>query len=237
MKSDHTRFADWDAAYLVRALSADDRRLYETHVEDCPHCRAALADLAPTLGLLARVPADRADALLDPVEGAGPDPAARARVVARGAQDARRRRTRAWAAGLAAAAAVAIVVVVAVTTALRPAPPTEEVVALEQVADVSLTATVELTEVAWGTRIDMVCQYPPSRDPYGDDREWPYVLVVTATDGTTSELSSWRAGPGSTARLGAGTALDPEDIASIEVRAAADGRVLLRGEPGGPPAG
>ena len=113
----------------------------------------------------------------------------------------------------------------------------DEVVALEQVADVSLTATVELTEVAWGTRIDMVCQYPPSRDPYGDDREWPYVLVVTATDGTTSELSSWRAGPGSTARLGAGTALDPEDIASIEVRAAADGRVLLRGEPGGPPAG
>ncbi|WP_194395774.1 zf-HC2 domain-containing protein [Microbacterium atlanticum] len=234
MTSDHARFADWDAAYLVRALTSDDRARYEAHLEDCPLCRAALSELAPTLGLLARVPADRAGALLDPVDGTGPDPAARARVVARGARDARRRRTRAWVTGLAAAAAVAIVAAVAIGTALRPGPRLDEVLALEPVADVSLSATVELAEVAWGTRIEMVCHYPPSRDPYAEDREWPYVLVVTAADGTTSELSSWRAAPGTTARLEAGTALDPDEIAAIEVRAVPDGRVLLRGEPAGP---
>ena len=119
---------------------------------------------------------------------------------------------------------------------LSPAPvrPAADVVALQPVADVPLTATVSLTDVAWGTRIEMECRYGTSSDPYAPDREWPYVLVVTSTDGETSELSSWRAGPGSTARLEAGTALDRDDIAAIEVRAL-DGRVLLRGEPREPP--
>jgi hypothetical protein len=119
-----------------------------------------------------------------------------------------------------------------VTTAVAPARGPEEVLALEALTDLPLTAKVELTDVAWGTRIAMVCDYPPSSDPYAADQKWPYVLVVTSTDGTTSELSSWRAGPGSTSHLDAGTALDRADIASIEVRAVSDGRVLLRGEPG-----
>jgi len=232
MSRDHVQFADWDAAYVVRALSPEDRRLYETHLDGCRLCRDAIADLAPTLGLLARVTPERAESLLEPSAEGGPDPAARARMVARGRRDSRRRRVIAWGGGLAAAAALAVVVAFAVTAAVAPATAPEEVVALQAVTDVPLTAEVELTDVAWGTRIAMVCHYPPSRDPYTSDQEWPYVLVVTSTDGTASELSSWRAGPGTTAHLDAGTALDRDDIASIEVRAVSDGRVLLRGEPG-----
>lgn len=231
MNTDHARFAEWDAAYVVRALSTQDRRLYEAHMDGCTLCRDAIADLAPTMGLLARVTPARADALLEPAGDDGPGPAARERMVARGAKDSRRRRLIAWGSGLAAAAVIAVVLVVAVTSAVAPVRGAEEVVALRAVTDVPLTAKVELTDVAWGTRIAMVCHYPPSRDPYAADEEWPYVLVVTSTDGTTSELSSWRAGPGTTAHLDAGTALDREDIASIEVRAVSDGRVLLRGEP------
>ena len=233
MSTDHVRFADWDAAYVVRALGSDDRRLYEAHLDDCRICRDAIADLAPAIGLLARVEGDRAESLLDaPGEGSGLDPATRARLVARGRRDARRRRMIAWGGGIAAAAVLAVVVAFAVTTSVVPAAVPEEVVALQPVTDVPLSATVELTDVAWGTRIAMVCDYPPSDDPYAADQEWPYVLVVTSSDGATSELSSWRAGPGSTAHLDAGTALDRSDIASIEVRAVSDGRVLLRGEPG-----
>ncbi|MFB7893882.1 hypothetical protein ACFC1I_16910 [Microbacterium sp. NPDC056044] len=235
MTTDHARFADWDAAYVVRALSVDERRRYETHLDTCAVCRDAIADLAPTMGLLARVLPERAEALLEPSDQDGPDPAARERMVVRGTRDARRRRLIAWGGGLAAAAAIAVVVAFAVTAAVAPATPPEEVVALQAVTDVPLTAKVELTDVAWGTRIAMVCHYPPSRDPYTADQEWPYVLVVTSTDGTTSELSSWRAGPGTTAHLDAGTALDRDDIASIEVRAVSDGRVLLRGEPAASP--
>ena len=237
MNPDHPRFADWDAAYVVGALSAADRRLYEEHLDDCALCRAALADLAPTLGLLARVSPDRAEALLQGDAGAngatisGPDPGGRARLVAVGARMARRRRTVVWGSVVAAAAAVAIVVAFAVSTAVAPVVRPGETVALQQVTEVPLSATVQLTDVAWGTRIDMTCTYGPSDDPYAPEQEWPYVLVVTSTDGTTSELSSWRAGPGSTARLQAGTALDTDEIASIEVRAVSDGKVLLRGEP------
>jgi len=239
MNPDHPRFADWDAAYVVGALSAADRRLYEEHLGDCRQCRDALADLAPTLGLLARVAPDRAEALLDGASDSGatgvvgPDPAGRARLVAVGARATRRRRAVVWGSALAAAAAVAVVVAFAVSTAVAPVVRPAETVALQPVTEVPLSATVQLTDVAWGTRIDMTCTYGPSDDPYASEQAWPYVLVVTSTDGTTSELSSWRAGPGTTARLQAGTALDADEIASIEVRAVSDGTVLLRGEPAG----
>ncbi|MBW9093519.1 zf-HC2 domain-containing protein [Microbacterium jejuense] len=231
MNPDHSRFADWDAAYVMGALSAAERRLYEEHLDGCRLCRDALADLAPTLGLLARVSPDRAEALLDAGGQPGPDPAARARLVSVGGRVSRRRRVAVWAGVLAAAAAVAVVAAFGIATAVAPAVRPAETVALQPVTDVPLTATVQLTDVAWGTRIDMRCEYGTSGDPYAPEQEWPYVLVVTSTDGTTSELSSWRAGPGSTARLQAGTAWDSDEIASIEVRAMADGKVLLRGTP------
>ncbi|WP_109210905.1 MULTISPECIES: hypothetical protein [Microbacterium] len=231
MNTEHIDFADWDAAYVVRALSVEDRRSYEAHLDECVLCREAIGELAPTLGLLARVDPVRAESLLEPAVGAGPAQGARERVVARGTRDARRRRLLAWGGGFVAAATLAVVVGFAVTSAVDPVAVPEEVVALEPVTDVALTAQVELTEAPWGTRIEMVCHYPPSSDPYSAGQEWPYVLVVTSTDGTSSELSSWRAGPGTTARLDAGTALDRDEIASIEVRAVSDGRVLLRGEP------
>lgn len=236
MSPDHVDFADWDAAYLVGALSPADRRLFEEHVDGCRACRDALAELAPTLGLLSRVAPDRAESLLQPTPDpgdaavAGPAPGARAAFVARAAREARharRRRALGWG-GVLAAAAIAVVAFVLATT-IRPATQSVEVVALEPVADVSLTATVALSEVPWGTRLEMVCRYPDDADapPEG----WAYVLVVTAEDGSTSELSTWRARPGSTTRLDAGTALDADDIAAIEVRSIDGSRVLLRGEP------
>jgi hypothetical protein len=54
--------------------------------------------------------------------------------------------------------------------------------------------------------------------------------VVTGRDGSTSEVSSWRGLPGTTARLSAASALDPDEIAAVEVRSLANGRVLLRSE-------
>lgn len=238
MNLDHVHFADWDASYLVGALSPADRRLFEEHVDGCRACRESLAELAPTLGLLSRVAPDRAESLLQPAPDtgdaavAGPAPGARAAFVARAARearDARRRRALGWGGVLAAAAIAVVAIVLATTSTILPATRSIEVVALEPVADVSLTATVALSDVAWGTRLEMVCRYPDDADapPEG----WAYVLVVTAEDGTTSELSTWRARPGSTTRLDAGTALDADDIAAIEVRSIDGTRVLLRGEP------
>lgn len=232
MNPDHVDFADWDAAYLVGALSPADRRRFEEHLGDCAVCRDALAELAPTLGLLSRVAPDRAESLLEPAGDAvdAPGPGARSEFVARAAREARRRRVLGWSGALAAASAAVVVIVLAVTSAIGPTP-RSQVVALEPVADVSITATVALSDVAWGTRLEMVCRYPDDAASDAPPEGWSYVLVVTADDGTTSELSTWRALPGSTTRLDAGTALDPDEIAAIEVRSIDGTRVLLRGEP------
>lgn len=220
----HERYADWDAAYLLGALSASDRAEYEAHLEDCGICRVAIAEIAPTLGLLARVPAERAEAMLQTSETESPAPEHRVRVLSFAAARARRRR-RGGILGLSAAAViVAVAIAVPITSSLMRAPTTT--VALEQVIDAPLTATVDLAEVAWGTRIDMTCSYGPATDAPADG--WAYALVVVGDDGTESVLSTWRAYPGTTARLSAGTELAASDIASIEIRSVVTGDVLMR---------
>jgi Putative zinc-finger len=50
------RYSDWDASYLIGALSADERREYERHLTECAACRGQVAELAGLPGLLAAVP-------------------------------------------------------------------------------------------------------------------------------------------------------------------------------------
>ncbi|WP_448005284.1 anti-sigma factor family protein [Agromyces bauzanensis] len=233
--ADHERFADWDSAYVLGALSPAERREYEGHLETCQRCRRAVEELAPMPGLLARLTPERAEALLDDGEGAAAAPAPRPELLAAVRHEARRRRirsTRLRYAVAAAAGAVALTAVV-VPIGLTRTPPGVEVVAFETVAEVPVTATAELIPVAWGTRIDLDCTYetdgPNAADAPVDG--WPYALYVVDRDGTSRELSSWRASPGATARLEAGTAVDVDDIASLEIRAVATGDVLLVGIP------
>ncbi len=122
-------------------------------------------EIAPTIGLLSRVPPERAESLLDPPSDDGPDESRRGDVIALGVRQSRRRRTAWWSGGIAAAAAIIVAVVLAVTLAIAPAVRNVQVVALDPVADLPLTATVELTDVAWGTRIEMICRYTDSPDP------------------------------------------------------------------------
>ena len=100
-----------------------------------------------------------------------------------------------------------------------------------------VTATAVLTPADWGTRIDLDCRYESTASDATDaadvpDDGWPYALVVVDHDGNRTELSSWRASPGVTARLEAGTALDLDDIASLEITGVASGTVLLSADAG-----
>ncbi|PRB17368.1 zf-HC2 domain-containing protein [Microbacterium sp. MYb62] len=224
MNADHARYADWDAAYVLGALSAADRAEYEAHLAQCAECRAAIAEIAPMPGLLSRVAPERAESLLRASDAETPAPEHRARVLSLAAERARRRR-RAWIVGIAAAAAivVAAVTVPVISTQLRPPSTT---IALEQLRDAPLTASVSLTDVAWGTRLDMICDYGSEGDAPADG--WAYALVVVSDDGTESVLSTWRAHPGTTARLSAGTELQASDISAVEIRAVDSGTVLMR---------
>ncbi|WP_406247960.1 zf-HC2 domain-containing protein [Microbacterium sp. M] len=228
MNDEHERFAEWDASYVLGALSPADRAAFEVHASGCSVCREALADLAPLPGLLARVPRTDAIDLLsveEPAEAPASDPA-RTRIVELGVARARRTRRTRWLLASAAAAAV-IAGFVAVPAVLSQQAGPVETVALELVEDVPLDASVRIEDVAWGTRLSLTCSYGEAADaPYGG---WEYALVVVSTSGVESRLSTWRAFPDTTAQVAAGTALRAEDIAAIELRGPS-GAVLMRSE-------
>jgi len=235
MNPDHARFAEWDSAYVLGALSPAERRDYERHLAECDECRRSIAELAPIPGLLARLTPERAAALLD-------DPAAsphgpRPELLEATRREASRRRLRRTRLRLGMAAAAAAVVLAAVFVPLafvRPAADAQTV-AFEAVADVPVTATATLTSVGWGTRIELDCRYGDAGASDVPDEGWPYALYVVDRDGNRSEVSSWRASPGKTARLAAATAVGLDDIATLEVRALGSGDVLLLGDADRPP--
>ncbi|WP_104167031.1 anti-sigma factor [Cryobacterium sp. N22] len=59
------RFREWDAAYVLGALSPEDRHAFERHLPTCPACAGAVAELAGLPGILAALPAAEAVALTD----------------------------------------------------------------------------------------------------------------------------------------------------------------------------
>lgn len=232
MNADHERYVDWDSAYVLGALSPTERREYERHLESCESCRRSVAELTPIPGLLARLSSDRADALLQDGPDSSAAPAApRPELLDAVRREGRRRRllrTPLRFAALAAAAAVVLAAVLVPLALLRPAADAQTV-AFEAVAELPVTATATLTSVDWGTRIDLDCRYEDAAASDAPERGWPYALYVVDRDGDRTEISSWRASPGETARLAAATALDLDDIASLEIRSVRSGDVLLAG--------
>ncbi|MEJ3403125.1 zf-HC2 domain-containing protein [Rathayibacter sp. YIM 133350] len=233
------RYVDWDAAYVLGALSPAERREFEVHLRTCPRCSAAVAELAGMPGLLAQVP--EADARsLDQPEPEGPSPAVLSGVlhVAR-----RRRRVTRWlvgALGATAAASVAILVLALTGVlgdlsgglggggALRV-----ELVA-ESAAPVS--AEVRLIEHDWGTAVSVECRTKragggPATPPattggsYGDGGE--YGLYLTDRSGRTTMVSSWRAAAGKDVRTNGSTEVPLAQIARLDIRDMSGGDVLL----------
>lgn len=236
MNPDHPRFAQWDAAYVVGALAPAERREFEEHLAECAECRRAVAELSPAVGLLSRLTpedAERIDAQVaedgTPEDGT-PDETTRPAEILSFARARARRRRRVRVVALVAAAVLiiaAVAVPFAVSSFVRPA---TESFALENVVEIPLEASVRLTSVDWGTRIELDCRYAdaPDADP---DASWTYALAVVDAAGDASTVSTWRAGPGSAARLSAGTALDVDDIRGVEIRSMS-GTVLMSYELG-----
>jgi hypothetical protein len=220
MTDAHDDVADWDAAYVLGALTPADRRVYESHLAQCPSCRAAVARLAPTVGLLSRVPADRARAIADVPE----EPAAQLREKVVRAHSLRRQRRRNI--FTLAAAAALILGGISVPLAVTVGEPRGEVHALTDLVQAPLEASVRLTDARWGTEIDLVCRYSGEQldAPPGG---FPYALAVVGRDGTTTTLSTWRAAPGSTTQLSAGTDLAVGDIGAIEIRRTDDAQTVV----------
>lgn len=176
-------FADWDAAYVLGALSAADRARFEEHLAGCAACRASVAEIAGMPGLLAQVPPAEALALGSDESLAAPPASLMPelpRVVGPGASAASRsgsrsssRTRRRWVSPLAAAAAALLIGGVAGyavsqrgTEGAGSGDRAGVVLAAPQrmafapVADnIPMTAVVDVVPLRQGTELRIECQY------------------------------------------------------------------------------
>lgn len=237
-------YRDWDAAYILGALTPAERRAFERHLSECPHCAAAVAELAGMPGILGMVNADEASAAV----GAGDSPHTHAhhptelQRLAAGARSARHRTRRL----LGAVAAVAAVVLVAVGVGLggivlaprlgeaAPSPSgtaPADVIELTPLASAALTAELTVTPKKWGTLLAWECRYGESAwtDPGGGPVDpLQYALYVTEADGTETAVATWRAAGERAGGLTAATSIPADGIRSIEIRTVPGNTTLAR---------
>ncbi|MGH3502813.1 MAG: anti-sigma factor family protein [Nocardioidaceae bacterium] len=210
-------FSTYDAAYLLGALTPDDRQAYETHLQVCKECRQSVNRLAGMPGLLAKVPASELDSLKTPATNTAQTPVPQSLLPRLLAEVSRSRVRRRWSAGLlsavaAACLAFALVLVFGLGPSERQAPAAE---AMTPVAASPIRATASLDNQAWGTLIRVHCSYDGSGHAYAPHR---YALVVLDAAGHSEQIATWTAVPGRVSTVAGSTSLPPDDIASVQVR-------------------
>lgn len=225
------RFRDWDAAYVLGALSTDDRRAFERHLSTCAECASGVAEFAGLPGILGKLPVDDAVALLDLPQGAD-DVRLRDRehvpgLVQRLARVSVRRRRR----GRLVLAAVGLVVValvalsgVAIGTA-RTAPPSG--IAMTAIGQSVISAKLAVTKKGWGTRFDWSCSYPGTYP--GDGHS--YDLVVTDRSGAKTTVATWSSAGPKASGLTASSSIATVDIRSVQIRLSGTTTPLLEERP------
>ena len=224
-------FAHLDAVYVLGALSAAERAEYERHLPGCEECSRAVRELAGLPGLLSKVPLE----VVEPPGEHEPVPETLLPAVVSEARRSLRRRRSAIVVTVAAAAAVVVVAVTGVVVATldddgppaaapsaaqSTAPPVE----MESLGAGWVTGWVSLTEVKWGTRIDLNCGYEGT----SGYAEWPtYAMFVRSADGEVEQVGTWRAEPGREMHISLATAIASDDIESVVVETE-DGTPVLR---------
>jgi hypothetical protein len=211
----------WDGAYVLGSLSPAERREFEAHLDGCLTCSRAVRDLAGLPGLLGRIGPDVLD---EPA----PEPVPETLLPRLSRAVRRQQQRRTWfTAGIAAAAAVVVttggVLVLDNSGSSTPdatAPsssPTAVAPVSRPMTNVStdpMIATVALTPVEWGTKLDLTCTYPRGATAY---KGGSYAMVVRTRDGQTERVATWNGLPGQSMKVSGSTAAWKKDIASVKV--------------------
>jgi anti-sigma factor RsiW len=227
---DSHEYATWDAAYVLGSLSPADRREYEAHLMVCPSCKHAVAELSGMPALLSKLDSDTVASIDqgDHATEAPPDLLPSLLWAVR--QRRRRSRMVAWSSAAAAAAVVGIGVFVGVPGltghSSTPTPPQASSVSalqMDQVGTKALASTVSLSSQGWGTFIDLRCVCLAPVYAHHDK----LAMVVVNRDGTHTQLATWVAEPGHTATPAGSISTPRDQIASVQVVSADNGKVLL----------
>ena len=222
-------YREWDAAYVLGALSAAERHAYEDHLQTCRSCRQAVAELATVPALLTQVPfGEIADSDLLGSEPVPPDLVPKVRRLA--FERSRRRVV------LAVVAAAALLLGgfagVILQTALNP---TVHVVAgqpfriaFSPVVSSSMTAVADVVPVPQGTEIRVECQYGTSNSDWPEGANADYAIYVIDTSDRSVNAKTWTARPQRVMHPVAPTSLSTSQIKAVEIREVATGKTLLR---------
>ncbi|WP_067477958.1 anti-sigma factor family protein [Nocardia amamiensis] len=246
-------YTTWDGPYVLGSLTRAERLEYERHLAGCTECRAAVAELAGLPGMLALVETEIALAMIElPAETVAsmppPPPMPQLPPMSQlptaptpptrlaDAAERRNRRSRWTTVGVAvaaAAAAVAIAVPIAVTMSEPDQSGTPDTTAqafverpMDPLEATPVSANFKLFAEGDQTRLVMTCSYPPGEQ---QRYNWDLALYVTRTNGQQQRLDQWPAGPGTELTIDRTIDGPPDQVRSVEIRAATTGRVLLAG--------
>jgi hypothetical protein len=153
----------------------------------------------------------------------------------------RQRRVRGRIVGLVAAVAVAFLIggvaaggMLAGTTPATPsaAPaPTQSAAAIVEMSQVNpgvMTAALQVSAKAWGTRFDWTCSY--LKPDWSGGSAPAYDLVITDAQGKQTVVASWTAAGTRAGGLVASTGVPTADIRAVEIRASHTDTTLVRSE-------
>jgi hypothetical protein len=211
--------AEWDAAYVLGALSLEERRTYESYLAANPARAAELTELAGMPGILNALSREEAVALTDlagapPSEQRADDIASLAHAAAKRQQ--RSRRT--WLAAAVASAAALLIAggIVGATVFPNSAAPTQTVAmqAMQPTPRGGLTAELAVTEKKWGTELNWSCQYTKDWSRNVDS----YDIVVTTHDGVQKTVGSWKPAGDEATGLSAATSIPTKQIQRVDIR-------------------
>ena len=215
-------YREWDAGYVLGALSADERLEFERHLEKCERCRASLAELAGIPGILAKLPVAEAIAVASVPEKQERELAFPELGIVQRLAGLEVRRSKMRTMTLAIAAAAVVVVLLGglwASNVFAPSAQSHEMLALGQNV---VTAQLSVMPEEYGSRIVWSCQYSAA---WGD--KCSYDLVVIDTAGAATTVASWSSA-GDASGLTATTAIPASSIRSVEIRLTGRDSALLR---------
>lgn len=175
--TEHEKFRADLGAYLLGALSAEERVALEAHLEGCAGCRAERDDLLPVAGMLGDLRRSAPQAARAEPVPAGLDARVLTRLEREGAHELRT----AWArrAGLAVLAGAAAAAVLVLGLAITDDGPAEVAVPTEPVelvvSDDDVDADAALINHTWGVEVRLTAS--------GFDDGRRYRVVIVGTDG------------------------------------------------------
>src|SRR5665647_871407 len=97
--------------------------------------------------------------------------------------------------------------------------------ALTAVVPSPVTASARLVDMAWGTRIDLTCNY--RTQGYYPASGIPYAMVVIDRNGAAQQVATWKALPNRKLTVMGASSRARADIAAVEIRTL-QGQTILR---------